>query len=114
MIFQVFDNESDVNFSWPKYLSETGSKSAPTYCFRQSTDPPRNEFEKGDKLEVLVDQWSQSVCVATVVSKMGSRVRLRLDGTDSKNDFWKMVDSGDLQEFGHCESRGSMLQPPGQ
>ena len=42
----------------------------------------------------------------------GSRVRLRLDGSDSKNDFWKVVDSGDLHEIGHCERNGGMLQPP--
>ena len=33
----------------------------------------------------------------------GARVRLRLDGSDTKNDFWKMVDDSELHEIGHCE-----------
>ena len=42
----------------------------------------------------------------------GPRVRLRLDGSDTKNDFWKMVDDSELHEIGHCEKNGGMLQPP--
>jgi hypothetical protein len=34
---------------------------------------------------------------------LGSRVRLRLDGSDTKNDFWKTVDDSELHEIGHCE-----------
>jgi polycomb protein SCMH1 len=30
-------------------------------------------------------------------------VRLRLDGSDTKNDFWKTVDDSELHEIGHCE-----------
>ncbi len=109
---QVYDEDSDVDFSWPEYLTETGSRGAPAHCFRQSApEPPRNEFESEQKLEAL-DPRSQSVCIATVVGKCGSRVRLRLDGSDTKNDFWKVVDSGDLHEIGHCERSGGMLQPP--
>ena len=58
---------------------------------------------------------------------MGPRVRLRLDGSDTKNDFWKVVDDNELHEIGHCknhynkkyflinlsgEKNGGMLQPP--
>ena len=41
---------------------------------------------------VLTPDWLQ-----------GARVRLRLDGSDTKNDFWKMVDDSELHEIGHCE-----------
>ena len=51
-------------------------------------------------------------CIATVIAVQGARVRLRLDGSDSKNDFWKMVDDSELHEIGHCEKNGGMLQPP--
>ena len=37
---------------------------------------------------------------------------MRLDGSDTKNDFWKMVDDSELHEIGHCEKMGGMLQPP--
>lgn len=47
-----------------------------------------------------------------MVSNLGSRVQLRLDGSDSNNDFWKVVDCGDLHEIGHCEKNGGMLTPP--
>ena len=70
-------------------------------------------------------------CIATVIGLMGPRVRLRLDGSDTKNDFWKVVDDSELHEIGHCkdlrkdfyrflihlftipgEKNGGMLQPP--
>jgi len=99
------------NFSWKDYLEKSGAKAAPTYCFKQSPDPLQNEFNIDEKLEAL-DPRSQSVCVATVKGKHGSRVRLRLDGSDSNSDFWKIVDSPHLQKFGTCEEDGGMLQPP--
>lgn len=98
-------------FSWTSYLAETRSVAAPAHCFKQSIEPPKNDFQVNDKLEAL-DPRSQSVCIATVIGSSGSRVRLRLDGSDSKNDFWKMVDCSELHEVGHCEQNGGMLQPP--
>lgn len=53
-----------------------------------------------------------SVCIATVVGISGARLRLRLDGSDDKNDFWRLVDSSDIQQVGTCEKAGDMLQPP--
>ena len=50
--------------------------------------------------------------MATVIGTLGPRVRLRLDGSDSKSDFWKLVDSDELSEYGHCENAGGMLYPP--
>ncbi len=64
-----------------------------------------------DKLEAL-DPRSESVCVATVIGSSGPRIRLRLDGSDSKNDFWKMVDSSELNPIGTCEKLGELVQPP--
>lgn len=42
----------------------------------------------------------------------GVRLRLRLDGSDNSNDFWRLVDSSDIQPIGTCEKNGDMLQPP--
>jgi len=109
---QANDGEdSDVEFNWNDYLADTGSKAAPAHCFKQSSTPPKNEFALSSKLEAL-DPRSQSMCIASVVGASGSRVRLRLDGSDANNDFWKMVDSADLHEVGHCQKTGGMLQPP--
>ena len=79
-------------------------------CFWfQASEPPKNEFSVGSKMEAC-DPRSQSTCIATVMSKMGPRVRLRLDGSDDKSDFWKLVDSNDINEIGHCQKTGGMLQ----
>ncbi|XP_049439193.1 polycomb protein SCMH1 isoform X4 [Epinephelus fuscoguttatus] len=100
------------HFSWEKYLKETGASAAPSTCFRQSLTPPLNEFKAGMKLEAQDPRNTTSTCIATVVGLTGSRLRLRLDGSDNKNDFWRLVDSSEIQPIGNCEKNGGMLQPP--
>ncbi|XP_051921056.1 polycomb protein SCMH1-like isoform X2 [Hippocampus zosterae] len=100
------------HFSWEKYLKETGASAAPVSCFRQSLTPPVNEFKAGMKLEAQDPRNTTSTCIATVVGLTGSRLRLRLDGSDNKNDFWRLVDSSEIQPIGNCEKSGGMLQPP--
>uniref|UniRef100_A0A8C0YNX2 SAM domain-containing protein n=2 Tax=Cyprinus carpio TaxID=7962 RepID=A0A8C0YNX2_CYPCA len=100
------------HFSWEKYLKEKGAVAAPSHCFRQSTAPPVNEFKAGMKLEAQDPRNTTSTCIATVVGLTGSRLRLRLDGSDNKNDFWRLVDSSEIQPIGNCEKNGGMLQPP--
>ncbi|XP_024917114.1 polycomb protein SCMH1 [Cynoglossus semilaevis] len=100
------------HFSWEKYLRETGTVAAPASCFRQSATPPVNEFKAGMKLEAQDPRNTTSTCIATVVGLTGSRLRLRLDGSDNKNDFWRLVDSSEIQPIGSCEKKGGMLQPP--
>ncbi|CAB1323707.1 unnamed protein product [Coregonus sp. 'balchen'] len=123
------------SFSWEEYLKETSSTPAPPSFFRQvcvhlprlplaSSDryvsispgqsrvPPSNDFKVGMKLEVHDPRNSTSVCIATVMGMTGVRLRLRLDGSDNTNDFWRLVDSSDIQPIGTCEKNGDMLQPP--
>ncbi|CAO2623027.1 Sex comb on midleg-like protein 2 [Lemmus lemmus] len=99
-------------FDWDKYLKETGSISAPSEYFRQSKIPPTNEFQVGMKLEARDPRNIASVCVASVIATTGARLHLRLDGSDNKNDFWRLVDSSDIQPVGTCEQEGGLLQPP--
>ncbi|XP_067322891.1 sex comb on midleg-like protein 2 isoform X2 [Anolis sagrei] len=106
---QLFHNEY---FNWDDYLKETGSVAAPLHCFRQSRIPPSNDFKVGMKLEAHDPRNVTSVCIATVIGITGARLRLRLDGSDNKNDFWRLVDSSDIQQIGTCEKKGGMLQPP--
>lgn len=106
---QVLNNEY---FNWDDYLKETGSIAAPSHCFKQSRIPPSNDFKVGMKLEAHDPRNITSVCIATVIGKTGARLRLRLDGSDNKNDFWRLVDSSDIQPIGTCEKKGGMLQPP--
>jgi hypothetical protein len=95
--------ESETSFSWKDYLKESKSTAAPPSFFKQSVDPPENEFVIASKLEAQ-DPRSQMACIATVIGLMGPRVRLRLDGSDTKNDFWKVVDDSELHEIGHCKN----------
>ncbi|KAL1021760.1 hypothetical protein UPYG_G00017630 [Umbra pygmaea] len=104
--------KSNEPFSWEKYLKETSSTAASPSCFRQSRLPPSNDFKAGMKLEAHDPRNSASVCIATVMGMMGTRLRLRLDGSDNTNDFWRLVDSSDIQPIGTCERNGDMLQPP--
>uniref|UniRef100_A0A665W0K4 SAM domain-containing protein n=1 Tax=Echeneis naucrates TaxID=173247 RepID=A0A665W0K4_ECHNA len=99
-------------FSWEEYLKETSSIPAPPNCFRQARVPPSNDFKVGMKLEAHDPRNSTSVCIATVMGLTGVRLRLRLDGSDNSNDFWRLVDSSDIQPIGTCEKNGDMLQPP--
>ena len=64
------------------------------------------------KLESADPRNLTSTCVATVVAGVGPRLRLRLDGSDDKNDFWRLVDSSDLHPIGYSEKHGDLLQPP--
>ncbi|XP_068175133.1 sex comb on midleg-like protein 2 isoform X3 [Antennarius striatus] len=99
-------------FSWEEYLKETLSSPAPPSCFRQARIPPSNDFKVGMKLEAHDPRNATSVCIATVMGLTGVRLRLRLDGSDNSNDFWRLVDSSDIQPIGTCEKNGDMLQPP--
>lgn len=64
------------------------------------------------KLEAVDPRNVNSICIATVVGVLGSRLRLRLDGSDNKNDFWRLVDSSEIKPVGDCETNKGMLQPP--
>ena len=78
----------------------------------QNLNPQTNEFRIGMKLEASDPRNLTSICIATVVGMQGPRLRLRLDGSDNKNDFWRLVDSDDIHPIGHCEKKGGLLQPP--
>lgn len=101
-----------ITFDWDAYLKETNSIAAPPEYFKQHLVPPVNEFKIGMKLEALDPRNLTSTCIASVVGVLGPRLRLRLDGSDNKNDFWRLVDSNEIHPIGHCEKHGGMLQPP--
>lgn len=107
-----FQFETYQTFDWEQYLKETNSTAAPAECFKQHEIPPTNEFKMGMKLEALDPRNLTSTCIATVVGVLGPRLRLRLDGSDNKNDFWRLVDSNEIHPIGHCEKSRGMLQPP--
>ena len=114
-------NSIQGSFSWEDYLKETNSSAAPHICFKQvltiqnihpnsvwfnvtltfqHPTPPPNDFHAGIKLEAQDPRNLTSTCIATVVATIGPRLRLRLDGSDNKNDFWRLVDSSDIHAIG--------------
>lgn len=52
------------------------------------------------------------MCIATVVETQGPRIRLRLDGTDDRNDFWLLVDSEHIHPFEWTTKQGDTIKPP--
>ena len=101
-----------VEFNWDEYLASTSSEAAPKSCFRQHEIPPVNEFEVGQKLEAVDPRNRSSWCIASVVDKLGPRLRLRLDGTDDRNDFWLLVDSEFIHPFEFTTKSGGTIHPP--
>jgi len=63
----------------------------------KSLNPPKNEFNIGEKLESIDPRNQDSWCIGTIIDKDGPRLRIRLDGTDDRNDFWRLVDSADIR-----------------
>ncbi|KAK2189447.1 hypothetical protein NP493_106g02044 [Ridgeia piscesae] len=113
-LLQLQNNDVLVSgsFSWDEYLKKTKETPAPQSCFKQAPVPPANKYKIGMKLEASDPRNLTSTCIATVVGMQGPRLRLRLDGSDNTNDFWRLVDSGDLHPIGYCEKNGGLLQPP--
>ncbi|XP_056016493.1 polycomb protein SCMH1-like isoform X2 [Ostrea edulis] len=107
-----YQYDSQGSFDWDEYLKENDGVPAPQSCFKQSVEPPVNEFKLNQKIEAVDPRNLTSICVATVVGMIGPRLRLRLDGSDNTNDFWRLVDSADLHPVGFCEKTGRLLQPP--
>ncbi|XP_046986831.1 polycomb protein SCMH1 isoform X1 [Schistocerca americana] len=105
-------DSTNSTFDWDSYLKETNSVAAPPEFYKQALTPPTNDFQIGMKLEALDPRNLTSTCIASVVGILGPRLRLRLDGSDNKNDFWRLVDSNEIHPIGHCEKHGGMLQPP--
>ena len=104
------DEEED--FSWETYLKETDSESAPTSCFCQHIETPSNEFKAGHKLETYDPRNTTSTCIGTIIEVSGPRIRLRLDGTDDRNDFWLMCDSELIHPFQYSFKNGRKISPP--
>ncbi|CAL4059223.1 unnamed protein product [Meganyctiphanes norvegica] len=99
-------------FNWGNFLSENKLIAAPPNCFKQHSSPPENKFEVGMKLESVDPRNVSSTCIATVRMTSGPSINLQLDGEDSMNNFWKLVDSQDIHSIGYCESNNGIIVPP--
>lgn len=93
-------------------MVENKATAALASCFCQSKEPPANEFEVNQKLETFDPRNTTSTCLGTIIELSGPRIRLRLDGTDDRNDFWLMVDSDIIHPYGHASKCNRKIQPP--
>ncbi|CAF1020071.1 unnamed protein product [Rotaria sordida] len=106
------DSPREDEHDWDSYLIETNSEAAPANNFKQASIPPVNEFIIGEKLESIDPRNQDSWCIGTIIEKDGPRVRIRLDGTDDRNDFWRLVDSTDIRCYGTTAKYGGQIVPP--
>ncbi|CAF4026788.1 unnamed protein product [Rotaria sp. Silwood2] len=106
------DSPKEEEHDWVSYLIETNSEAAPASNFKQALIPPVNEFIVGEKLETVDPRNQDSWCIGTIIEKDGPRLRIRLDGTDDRNDFWRLVDSADIRCYGTTAKSGGQIVPP--
>lgn len=88
------------SFNWDIYLRLNPSEVAPDEAFMQSVEPLPNDFTIDMRLEARDPRNDSSWCLARVVAVYGPRIKLRLDGVDGSNDFWELVNSGNIRPVG--------------
>lgn len=64
------------------------------------------------KLEASDPRFPNIICAATVISKFGPKIRLRMIGAGANDDIWTLVDSRQIHPIGYTESQGGFLSPP--
>ena len=64
------------------------------------------------KLEVEDSKQDSTVSIATVITVIGPRIRLRFDGCSKPEDVWQLVDSDKIHPVGWCEGNGGVLKQP--
>ncbi|KAM3182138.1 hypothetical protein ACTXT7_013001 [Hymenolepis weldensis] len=83
------------------------------YPLMPPSDPERNLFKKGDKLEAVDRHNAQLICPATIGEVSGQHVLVSFDGWSGNFDYWTRYDSRDLFPVGWCKLAGHALQSPG-
>ena len=69
----------------------------------------------GQKLEVTDPADPKLAYIASVEQVQGYRIRLRLDGSGSSHDFWRLAYSQDIHPVGYSNENGQTIQlPPGK
>ncbi|KAL3311169.1 sex comb on [Cichlidogyrus casuarinus] len=110
------------SFQWDDYLERTNGYEAPpinnftTGVLLEAVDqrsavhddpPPQTSRRHGATQQVRRFRAAQ-FALATVVEIWGARIRVRLVGTDDRNDCWFLVDSDQIRPY----PSGDPLQPP--
>ncbi|KAM8946873.1 lethal(3)malignant brain tumor-like protein 1 isoform 2-T2 [Pelodytes ibericus] len=97
------------NFTWDKYLSETGATAVPARAFH--TRPPHG-FKVNMRMEAVDRRSPSLIRVASVVDVEECRIKVHFDGWSHLYDFWLDADHPDLHPAGWCQRTGHPLQTP--
>ncbi|XP_078411235.1 lethal(3)malignant brain tumor-like protein 1 [Cetorhinus maximus] len=97
------------DFSWDRYLEETGSSAAPARAFK--VRPPHG-FQKNMKLEVVDRRNPMLIRVSTIVDVDDHRLKIYFDGSSHVYNYWVDTDNPDIHPAGWCARTGHYLQPP--
>ncbi|KFO79472.1 Lethal(3)malignant brain tumor-like 1 [Cuculus canorus] len=97
------------NFTWEKYLKETGASAVPAWAFK--VRPPHG-FLVNMKLEAVDRRTPSFIRVASVEDVEDYRIKIHFDGWSHVYDFWIDADHPDIHPIGWCSKTGHPLQPP--
>ncbi|KFQ08351.1 Lethal(3)malignant brain tumor-like 1, partial [Haliaeetus albicilla] len=97
------------NFTWEKYLKETGASAVPAWAFKVR---PPHSFLVNMKLEAVDRRTPSFIRVATVEDVEDHRIKIHFDGWSHVYDFWIDADHPDIHPIGWCSKTGHPLQPP--
>ncbi|XP_025061186.1 lethal(3)malignant brain tumor-like protein 1 isoform X1 [Alligator sinensis] len=97
------------NFSWEKYLKETGASAVPAWAFKVR---PPHSFLVNMKLEAVDRRTPSLIRVSSVEDVEDYRIKIHFDGWSHVYDFWIDADHPDIHPVGWCSKTGHPLQPP--
>ncbi|XP_052646803.1 lethal(3)malignant brain tumor-like protein 1 isoform X1 [Harpia harpyja] len=97
------------NFTWEKYLKETGASAVPAWAFKVR---PPHSFLVNMKLEAVDRRTPSFIRVASVEDVEDHRIKIHFDGWSHVYDFWIDADHPDIHPIGWCSKTGHPLQPP--
>ncbi|XP_038146974.1 lethal(3)malignant brain tumor-like protein 4 isoform X1 [Cyprinodon tularosa] len=101
--------KDSTNFSWEKYMEETGTQAAPARAFKPR---PPHGFQVGMKVEAVDKRNPMLIRVATIVDTEDHRLKIHFDGWNSDYDYWIETDCPNLHPVGWCQKTGHPLQHP--
>ncbi|XP_061745318.1 lethal(3)malignant brain tumor-like protein 1 isoform X5 [Nerophis ophidion] len=103
------DYPDQADFSWSRYLTETGSKAVAPEAFQTR---PAHHFLPHMKLEAVDKRSPGLIRVATVEEVETHRIKIHYDGWSHVYDEWMDSDHPDIHPAGWCEATAHPLKAP--
>ncbi|XP_020493809.2 lethal(3)malignant brain tumor-like protein 1 [Labrus bergylta] len=103
------DYPDQSQFSWSRYMEETGSKAVAAEAFKVRA---AHSFHPQMKLEAVDKRSPGLIRVATVEEVDTHRVKVHYDGWSHVYDEWMDSDHPDIHPAGWCEATGHPLKVP--